>query len=170
MSPLDAARAALLGKDAAGIARAPDEALARALVGLLAGWERAGDADFDDLNLLGILLVSTGKRGAEDAALRWLGEAPSAARLDLVCGILWGTWGLPARPPAPGNVRALLAACEGLGLDDQAAYDLAVALQKAINAGGDADTVRAARVRLAELKATGLSLPTMNRLLQALPG
>jgi len=119
--------------------------------------------DFDALMSLGVRLPSA----LDEAAIGWLADAPSVERLDMVCGLLGGLWS--GRGPAAAPLRALLDASDGLPLDAQTAYDLAVTLLKALRADLPEPVRGRASARLAALKAEGVSDPTLQRLLQGLP-
>ncbi len=130
--------------------------------------ELLADGDFDALLSRGVQLVSADRLEEEAQALAWLAEAPGPERLDQVCGLVSGSWVHPKRKLDTAPVRALLDARAGLALPEQVAYDFAVALLRALQAGVEGPTREEAEAALRAQVAAGLSDPALDSLLRCL--
>lgn len=118
--------------------------------------------DFDALLSLGV----RSSRDRDAAVIDWLKAAPSTERLDMACGLLWGLWS--AGPPPEERAAAFLDASDGVPLDTQTAYDLAVTLTKLL--GGRLTEPIRARIaaRMAAVTAARADDPMLDSLLQSL--
>jgi len=124
--------------------------------------------DFDQLNGIGVALARSGHEDADRPVLRWLSEAPSARRLDIVSALLNGLWNSAFRktPVTLETFDLFGQALQGSHLTDEAAYSAVLALSQLMTPSTSAEVKDNAASMLRAFGKHVYSDPTARRLAQ----